>query len=127
MFSYLTVFSCVTSWDPQSWRPPSHAIPLVNVTPPVRHAKQEGPFILIVEDNPADAFIMEEALREIELHYSVTVISNGEEALGFFDHLGTDVSAPCPNLVLLDLNLPSIQATTYWRTFVQTSAALRFR
>lgn len=61
--------------------------------------------VLIIEDNPGDAFIMEEALREHGVNCTVTVLSDGEEASEFFnriEHEGTVV----PGIVLLDLNLP---------------------
>ena len=72
---------------------------------PGRHPQEEA-LILIVEDNPGDAFIMELALREHALPYAVNVLSTGEEAIGFFERLERDSAVSCPSLVLLDLNLP---------------------
>ena len=69
-------------------------------------AKPEKAGIVIIEDNPGDVFIMEEALREHNLPAAVAVLSNGEEALRFFDRLEHDLTASCPDIVLLDLNLP---------------------
>ena len=71
-----------------------------------RYAKPEKAYVAIVEDNPGDVFMMEEALREHNLHDAVTVLSNGEEAVSFFDRLEHDLTASCPDIVLLDLNLP---------------------
>ena len=62
--------------------------------------------VVIVEDNPGDVFIMEEALREHSVNCSVTVLSDGEQANDFFNRIDGDLTAECPNLVLLDLNLP---------------------
>ena len=62
--------------------------------------------IVIIEDNPGDVFIMQEALREHRLNCELTVLWNGEEALTFFDTVEEDPSKLRPDLVLLDLNLP---------------------
>ena len=57
--------------------------------------------ILLVEDNQADALLLQEALRLAEVHEPVHVVRDGESAL---EHLR--VVTPLPKLVLLDLNLP---------------------
>lgn len=64
--------------------------------------------VLLVEDNPADVRLTEEALREgtAPLHLSVT--PDGEEALAFLRREGRYAAAPRPDLVLLDLNLPRL-------------------
>ena len=62
---------------------------------------------LIVEDNPADIRLMKEAFgqnTDCRLH----VCMNGVQALEFLRHEDPFASAPRPNLVLLDLNLPQI-------------------
>jgi CheY-like chemotaxis protein len=62
--------------------------------------------VIIVEDNPGDAFIMEEALREHSVDCAVTILSTGEEAEIFVAELERDLTTSCPDVVLLDLNLP---------------------
>jgi DNA-binding response OmpR family regulator len=62
--------------------------------------------IVIIEDNPGDVFMMEEALREHSVNCSVTVLTDGEQANQFFQRIEQDMTSTCPNLVLLDLNLP---------------------
>src|SRR3569833_1595211 len=58
--------------------------------------------ILLVEDNPADVRLTQEALREGKVKNNLSVARDGEEALAF---LRRD-DAPRPDLILLDLNLP---------------------
>lgn len=62
--------------------------------------------ILLVEDNPGDARLTREALREGSLHHRLSVVSDGVAALAFLRREGGYVAAPRPDLVLLDLNLP---------------------
>lgn len=62
--------------------------------------------ILIVEDNPADVRLMQEALRTLEPSVSVHVTSDGDEALRFLRRHGRFASAPRPRLIFLDFNLP---------------------
>lgn len=61
--------------------------------------------ILLVEDNPGDVRLMRELLLEAKVLNHVTVAGDGEHALALLR--GTDGhSAPLPDLILLDLNLP---------------------
>ena len=62
--------------------------------------------ILLVEDNPGDARLTAEALREGKLAVHLSVTPNGVDALAFLRREGAYAAAPRPDLVLLDLNLP---------------------
>lgn len=62
--------------------------------------------ILLVEDNPADVRLTQEALRESTISNHLHAVGDGEEALRFLRREGTHAEAPRPDLVLLDLNLP---------------------
>jgi two-component system response regulator len=62
--------------------------------------------ILLVEDNPADARLTREALRESKISNRLHAVGDGEQALRFLRREGEHADAPRPDLVLLDLNLP---------------------
>lgn len=62
--------------------------------------------ILLVEDNPADVRLTEEALREGKVRNNLHVARDGVEAVDFLKRRGKYAGAPRPDLVLLDLNLP---------------------
>jgi CheY-like chemotaxis protein len=62
--------------------------------------------ILLVEDNPGDVRLMEEAFKEGSVTSHLNVVGNGEEALAFLRKQEGFISAPRPDLVILDLNLP---------------------
>ena len=62
--------------------------------------------ILLVEDNPGDVRLTEEALNESKLLLNVHVVGDGVEALAFIKREGNFSDAPHPDLILLDLNLP---------------------
>jgi chemotaxis family two-component system response regulator Rcp1 len=64
--------------------------------------------ILLVEDNPGDAMLAKEALRESSIKNNLYLVDDGEKALDFLYKRGGFKSAPHPDLVLLDLNLPRI-------------------
>jgi CheY-like chemotaxis protein len=63
--------------------------------------------ILLVEDNPGDVRLTREALRESGMRNHLSVARDGSEALAFLYRRGAYSGAPRPDLVLLDLNLPS--------------------
>lgn len=62
--------------------------------------------ILLVEDNPGDVRLTRESLKDGKIHTRLNVVSDGEEALAFLYRRGPYATAPRPDLILLDLNLP---------------------
>jgi CheY-like chemotaxis protein len=62
--------------------------------------------VLVIEDNESDVFLIREAVEMSKLPVVVHVVKDGEQAVQFFDRADADASAPCPALVLLDINLP---------------------
>jgi chemotaxis family two-component system response regulator Rcp1 len=62
--------------------------------------------ILLVDDNPGDVRLTLEAFRDSSLPNEMSVTKNGVEALTFLRRQGKYISAPRPDLILLDLNLP---------------------
>ena len=62
--------------------------------------------ILLVEDNPGDARLTREALREGKVRNNLHIARDGVEALAFLRREGAFANATRPDLVLLDLNLP---------------------
>jgi chemotaxis family two-component system response regulator Rcp1 len=70
------------------------------------HGDQPTSNILIVEDNPGDQRLIQEALRETQLDHTSAVARDGVEALDYLFRRGQFATAPRPDLILLDLNLP---------------------
>ena len=62
--------------------------------------------ILLIEDNPGDARLALEAIREGRVRNHLNWVSDGVEALAFLRKEGRHGNAPRPDLILLDLNLP---------------------
>jgi two-component system, chemotaxis family, response regulator Rcp1 len=62
--------------------------------------------VLLVEDNPADVGLVEEAFRDGRLRYELHVAEDGVAAMNFLHRKGKFTNAPRPEIVLLDLNLP---------------------
>jgi two-component system, chemotaxis family, response regulator Rcp1 len=62
--------------------------------------------VLLVEDNPGDVFLTQEAFREGQVRLRLSVVGDGEEALRYLRREGPFEDAPRPDLVLMDLNLP---------------------
>ena len=62
--------------------------------------------ILLVEDNPGDVRLTQEALKECKVLNNLSVVGDGVEAMAFLRRGGSYTEAPRPDLVLLDLNLP---------------------
>ena len=68
----------------------------------------ERPQVILVEDNPADADLVEEALAEAELDCGLSVVRDGLQAIQLIAGIDADPASRCPDLLLLDLNLPKV-------------------
>jgi chemotaxis family two-component system response regulator Rcp1 len=63
--------------------------------------------IVLIEDSPADVYLVELALKENGITYEMIKFKNGEEALkSLCPPAGTEPSAYVPDAILLDLNTP---------------------
>src|ERR1051326_2186135 len=61
--------------------------------------------ILIVENNPADARLTLEALKQAGMHDAVVTRPTGDEALSYLRREGEHANKPTPHLIFLDLHL----------------------
>ena len=62
--------------------------------------------VLLVEDDPGDVLMTREAFETHKLTNRLHVVQDGADAMAFLRREGQYASAPRPDLVLLDLNLP---------------------
>jgi CheY-like chemotaxis protein len=62
--------------------------------------------ILLVEDNPGDVRLTQEALKENKIRNNLHVAKDGVEAMQFLRRMKGFETASRPDLILLDLNLP---------------------
>ena len=66
--------------------------------------------ILLVEDDPGHARLIEKNLRRSNITNQITIINDGQQAIDYLFKEGNYTSSihPSPLLVLLDLNLPGL-------------------
>jgi CheY-like chemotaxis protein len=62
--------------------------------------------VLLVEDDPGDVLMTQEAFDEHKVSNRLTVVSDGAEALSYLRREGSYADSVRPDLILLDLNLP---------------------
>ncbi len=62
--------------------------------------------ILLVEDNRADVFLVEEALKAHGVPADIHAVEDGAEAVAVIERAESDPDAFFPGIVVLDLNLP---------------------
>ncbi|NLX07093.1 MAG: response regulator [Phycisphaerae bacterium] len=62
--------------------------------------------ILMVEDNPGDAMLVEECLKNSRTRCRVHVMEDGVEAMAFLHREGKYADVPRPDLIFLDLHVP---------------------
>ncbi|OGO16534.1 MAG: hypothetical protein A2Z14_02155, partial [Chloroflexi bacterium RBG_16_48_8] len=64
--------------------------------------------ILLVEDNPSDVCLVQEAFKDVKLRNRLSIVRDGEKAWAFLRREGVYQDVPRPDLILLDLNLPKM-------------------
>ena len=62
--------------------------------------------ILLIEDNAGDIFLIENALSTCSTSFNLYLAEDGEIAMRFLHQEGVYSTSPCPQLIMLDLNLP---------------------
>ena len=64
--------------------------------------------ILLVEDNPGDVRLTQEALKSGKILYDLQVVKDGRQAMDFLFKHDPYADAFTPDLILLDLNIPVV-------------------
>src|SRR5579884_2692388 len=73
----------------------------------MREQNEQRPIdLLLVEDNPGDVRLTEEALKEGSVAVKLNVVRDGADAVDYLYRRGKFLDAARPDLILLDLNLP---------------------
>ncbi len=84
----------------------SESVPQSRKSPASNSARGEPIEILLVEDNPDDADLTIDALRDGRVRNHITHVEDGVEAMAFLRREGRYAGAPRPDLILLDLHMP---------------------
>ena len=80
--------------------------------------------VLLVEDDPGDALMTQEAFEHHKIRNSLHIVRDGVEALQFLRREGEHANAPRPGLIMLDLNLPRMDGR---EVLAEVKADERFR
>ena len=77
--------------------------------------------ILIVDDDDVTRFLMMRVIKKVVRQQPILTASNGQEALGVLNQVcATDV---CPELILLDINMPVMDGFEFLNAFQKSSFA----
>ncbi|MFC4439468.1 MULTISPECIES: response regulator [Natrialbaceae] len=80
--------------------------------------------VVLVEDNPGDVRLIQEAFGESEGDHTLHVATTADDALELLNERARDPDKSAPDLVLLDLNLPGKDGYDVLET-IRDDAALR--
>ncbi|QSW98773.1 response regulator [Haloterrigena alkaliphila] len=87
--------------------------------------RAEGPVeILLVEDNPGDVRLTQEAFKELPTETRISVATDGDEALEALSER-RERGERLPDLVLLDLNLPRLSGLEFLEAIKERPALAR--
>jgi chemotaxis family two-component system response regulator Rcp1 len=73
---------------------------------PGERASKRRSYVVVIEDNRADIFLVEEAVAAHEISAELEFITDGQEAMRRISEWQEHPEAPRPDLFVLDLNLP---------------------
>jgi CheY-like chemotaxis protein len=62
--------------------------------------------LLLVEDSPADVFLVREAMKQEGMKVHLQVAEDGERAIQILDQVDSDHTTRAPEFMLLDINVP---------------------
>ena len=85
-------------------------------------AKERTVRIFLAEDNPADVYLIERALKEHNIAFQLEVAENGKQALMFLRRADELDKEGLPSLIVLDLNLPQHDGAEILQRIRQTRA-----
>ncbi|MGZ5049480.1 MAG: response regulator [Methylobacter sp.] len=69
--------------------------------------------ILLLEDEPSDAYLVKMALKEGKLLANLHHVPDGREGLDFLNKAGKYAQVPRPDLIFLDLNMPRMNGCEF--------------
>lgn len=89
-----------------------------------------SPFhVLLVEDEPADAYLVRKAFEESLLQVELTHVEDGAEALAYLrgegEQASTSTPSRLPDLILLDLNMPGMNGKSFLHHLKQDTRLCR--
>jgi two-component system, chemotaxis family, response regulator Rcp1 len=64
--------------------------------------------VLLVDDNAGDVRLLREILTETNKTVSLQAVGDGVEAMDYLRYQGRFLDAVCPDLIILDLNMPNM-------------------
>lgn len=80
--------------------------------------------VLLVEDNPADLYLISAVLETGDRPKNVSSVSDGQSAIEFLERRGKYETVPVPEIILLDLNLPKVDGYKVL-AYIKSAPALR--
>jgi chemotaxis family two-component system response regulator Rcp1 len=83
--------------------------------------------ITLVEDNPSDVRLVQEALRHHSIDFEMLLLRDGEEALAYAHRLFHGIEKEWPDILMLDLNLPKVSGLEVLRFLRDGVSAKRTR
>jgi CheY-like chemotaxis protein len=78
--------------------------------------------ILLVDDDFASNYLTETVLQDMELTDHIHISKNGQEALHFVEQNCKANSSTCPELILLDINMPVMDGFEFLKEFEKIQA-----
>jgi CheY-like chemotaxis protein len=74
--------------------------------------------ILLIDDDSINNFINERLIRKLNVANEIKIALNGEDGLAYITkHCSNNDGSSCPELILLDINMPVMNGFDFIRAF----------
>jgi chemotaxis family two-component system response regulator Rcp1 len=77
--------------------------------------ERRGRRLLIVEDDPAQAYLFQHLLKQFETEHDCHHVPDGQQALDFLRRLPPFEKVPRPELIVLDIRMPGLDGCAVLR------------
>jgi chemotaxis family two-component system response regulator Rcp1 len=71
--------------------------------------------ILLIEDNPADAYLLQEALKHHGVTFEIKNLVDGEQGMNYVRRPEPFAEEARPDVIIIDLNLPKVEGSEVLR------------
>jgi CheY-like chemotaxis protein len=73
--------------------------------------------VLLVEDDRVTNFLNERIIRGLKITDTIKITNNGYDAMNFIREFASENLNSCPEIILLDLNMPGVDGFEFMNTF----------
>lgn len=81
--------------------------------------------ILLIDDSKATNSLTSRIILALEICHKITICDNGMQAFEYISNFTSDNTYPCPNLILLDINMPVLDGFQFLEKYRNLDVSMK--